>query len=87
MELNSTLASRLLKCLEHYSVQACIQFNNIFALLLCLHFNYKGVTVFKLQNVRYLTVNDLSIILGRYIDELPQNHYEDFRDNCFTKTY
>lgn len=69
-------------------IQPKLAFNSItLILLLCLHFNYKAVTMFKLQNVQYLIVNNLSIILGRYIDELPQSDNEGCSNNCFTKTY
>lgn len=59
-----------LKCLEHCSFQVYIPFNNILILSLCLYFNYKVITVFRLQNFQYLIVNNLSIILGKCLDEL-----------------
>lgn len=43
--------------------------------------------MFKLQNIQYLIVNNLSIICGRYLDELPQNINECFSNTYFTKTY
>lgn len=54
--------------MKHYSFPVCIQFNNILILSLCLHFNYKVITVFRLQNFQYLIVNNCSIVLGKCLD-------------------
>lgn len=62
LELNATLTSSPLK--SQNFILSKLAFNSITLILfLCFHFNYKAVTMFKLQNVQYLVVNNLSTIL------------------------